>query len=159
MSIFTTVSLYSVGKVRNMGLEPAYLNALDNAYLSLDWNKSREVLGQIGIFVNEWSLEPSLVEEGYIGDLYAILDELDLGPIVKRKIQEMIDKGLATPEDIHYFCNKIEEAGKGRVAQRLGAILHELKIGQRPIPCYILDCFKYLMGDPDPVEEDKMGTN
>lgn len=54
------------------------LTDLEDAYNALKWDKVQELLERQGIFVNKWSLEPSLIETGYISDLFAILVELAL---------------------------------------------------------------------------------
>ena len=121
------------------------LTDLEDAYSELKWQTVQDLLGQEGIFVNEWSLEPTLIDAGYLSDFYLILMQLDLGPRVSAKIKKIVEGDQITFGDIEYICKKIEEVGKGRVAQRLSSILHDQDVGKKPVPAYINSCLKYLI--------------
>jgi len=125
------------------------IQTLNDLYEQGSWSALVKQFASRGIFVNEWSLEPSLISNCYSSDLLNIMTSCGLGPIVSKKLMEMIKNNFAEGDgDREYFCYQIEETGKGRVAQRLSTLLRERKPGSIPVPDYIVSCFKYLMGDP-----------
>lgn len=130
--------------VKNSGVIDL-LTDLEDAYNEREWDKVQDLLGNQGIFVNRWSLEPTLIEDGYLNDLFTILVELGLGPRVSAKIKKIVEDNRHDYRDIDYVCRKIEEVGKGRVAQRLSSTLHDQDIGKKPVPAYINSCLKYLV--------------
>ena len=122
------------------------LSNLENAYNSLNWETTQDLLNHEGIFTNKWSLEPTLIEDGYLGDIFSILTQLDLGPRISAKIKKIFESDQLDSRDIEYICKQIEDVGKGRVAQRLSSILHDQDAGSKPVPAYIDLCLKYLIG-------------
>lgn len=121
------------------------LTELRDAYNALDWVKTQDLLKREGIFINEWSLEPSLIEMGYLNDIFSILVKLDLGPRISSKINKILESKKIEPRDIEYVCKKIEDVGKGRVAQRLSSTLHDQDVGSKPVPAYIESSLNYLI--------------
>jgi putative ATP-dependent endonuclease of OLD family len=121
------------------------LTELRDAYNALDWVKTQDLLKREGIFINEWSLEPTLIEIGYLGDIFSILVQLDLGPRISSKINKILESNKFEPRDIEYVCKKIEDVGKGRVAQRLSSTLHDQEIGSKLVPAYIESSLNYLI--------------
>jgi putative ATP-dependent endonuclease of the OLD family len=115
------------------------LDKLEDAYNAMDWETTQYLLKHNGVFVNEWSLEPTLIETGYLSDFLSILVQLDLGPRAIARIRIIPDRSQLNPSDIEYLSKKIEDAGKGRVAQRLSSMLHDNDIGTKPVP--VLYCF------------------
>ncbi len=122
-----------------------HLTELEDAYNVLDWGKTQGLLTRQGIFTNEWSLEPTLMEIGYLSDVFSILVQLDLGPRISSKINKLLESNQIEPRDVEYICKKIEDMGKGRVAQRLSSTLHDQDVGSKPVPAYIDSCLKYLI--------------
>jgi putative ATP-dependent endonuclease of OLD family len=125
------------------------LTDLEDAYNGLKWGTVQDLLEREGIFINEWSFEPTLIEAGYLNDIFSVLVQLDLGPRISAKISKIIESADIKPRDIEYICRKIEDVGKGRVAQRLSSILHDQDVGLKPVPIYITKCLKYLIGKLD----------
>ncbi len=123
-------------------------------YEDLDWSNTQNKLKQAGLFVNDWSFEPSLLEEGYGKDLIDILEDLGAGPrIVSRLRNHLENDELTNDKNIEYFVDKISEIGKGRVAQRLSS---ELKNQSgRSIPSYILASIQYLVAKLEPETKEQ----
>lgn len=134
--------------VRQTG-DNLFADLLEVDFNCMEWKKVQKLLESRGIFVNTWSFEPELVDVGYASDLIGIMTELGLGPRVTVSLESILVGGFTDAADINYLCKKIEDAGKGRVAQRMGTILHEQPVGSKPIPEYIQSCLKYLIGELD----------
>jgi len=117
----------------------ALLPEIQGNYNQGNWENLREGLEhpEIGIFVNDWTLEDELVHSGYAQELLDAYGELGAS---KRQIENMrqeLDQGL-----IVKVINRIEQSGKGkgRFAQRLAD-----KVTADRIPDYIQKAIEYVL--------------
>lgn len=98
---------------------------------SYAWEAVRDGLATIGIFVNEWTLEASLISMGYQNELLEVYKELGASEKQVDNMKEQLQEGrLLSIERI--IKGRIEDRGKGRFAQRLAD-----KIDGDRIPDYI----------------------
>lgn len=104
------------------------------------------MLANYGIFVNEWTLEASLVDSGFTDHLLEALDECGGGPRVVATLRRHASLGLDIRDGL---IRQIESVGKGRVAQRLSAQVMDLEPMHNDIPDYIKDAIEYLVGSLD----------
>ena len=119
-------------------------------------NKVSRYLTMLGIFVNDWTLEPTLIEAGLSNELKNTFTELgdELGEKV-RAGAKYIDDFLASPDDtkMEKILGAISDTrwGKGRFAQRL--VVHVIEKSQtldtqdkkdRIVPRYIKDAIIFL---------------
>ena len=105
-------------------INPSQQESLQNLYDIDCKEKVRNLLRCEGIFVNNWTLEPSLLEAGLANELKLTFDELgeELGANVKAG-KKHIDSYLLskTDENMKSILTAIADTrwGKGRFAQRL----------------------------------------
>lgn len=119
-------------------------------------NKVSRYLTMLGIFVNDWTLEPTLIDAGLSNELKNTFTELgdELGEKV-RAGAKYIDDFLAFPDDtkMEKILGAISDTrwGKGRFAQRL--VVHIIEKSQtldtqdkknRIVPQYIKDAIIFL---------------
>lgn len=128
-------------------VEPAVLTEVTNAYDGQLWDKVITILGKYGIFVNEWSLEPSLLQEGYASDYLEILAEEGIGPRIMGRLQAFADGGNQNDVETYYFLQRIEDVGKGRVAHRLCAKImnYTHENSDKSVPLYIRNAIEFLV--------------
>lgn len=148
-------------------------NTLQEQYdnKTVDNDVVRKELAKLGIFVNDWTLEPTLIEAGLAEELKLTFQELgdELGQNV-RAGSNHITTYLADPtdENMKSILTAISDTrwGKGRFAHRL--CIHILTKAeaieederQQIVPAYIVDAINHLikqvvLQDIDEVEEDK----
>lgn len=130
---------------------------IEKHYEELDWSNTQNKLQQAGIFVNDWSFEPSLIEEGYSKDLIDVLENLGSGPIIVSRLRNHLENDEFTnDENIEYLVDKISETGigKGRVAQRLSSELRN-QSDHRSIPSYISAGIQYLVAKLEPETKEQ----
>lgn len=128
---------------------------IESHYEDLDWSSTQNALKRIGIFVNDSSFEPSLIEQGYGEVLIDILETLGAGPRVVSRLRNHLENDeLREEENIEYFVDKISEIGKGRVAQRLSSKVKD-QVG-RIIPPYILTSIQYLVMELEPKSSEQV---
>ena len=110
---------------------------LRTLYNQQQWSEVREGLGELGIFVNEWTLEVDLIEVGYLEELISVYSEL--GATVRK--QTNLRKYIVNRQ-IEKVINRIEESGKGkgRFAQRLAD-----KLDADKIPAHIKNAIEYIV--------------
>jgi len=130
---------------------------LETAFSENRWSDVRQALAQIGIFVNDWTLEAELASL-YQGELVDVYGELGASSTQQENMREqLID---STSESIEKVIARIEETGKGkgRFAQRLSS-----KVQADKIPEYIHSAIRYIMRQttpmlfPSPAEESEEG--
>lgn len=137
---------------------------------TIDNDVVRKELAKSGIFVNDWTLEPTLVEVGLAEELKLTFQELgdDLGQNV-RAGSNHVDTYLVDPtdENMQKILTSISDTrwGKGRFAHRLCthilAKAEKIEEGQRRqiVPAYIFDAVNYLIKQVMPQEIDEAGEN
>lgn len=146
---------YYAGLSRAMSLldsfdvEDGLKNIILHSYDQQDWVTVIENLQRVGIFVNQWSFEPALIEANFSKDILESIIQCDVGPRILNSLQSDIHKGSISEERIEYWVNKIDEIGKGRIGQRLSANLMNKPPGAKPIPTYVQNAFDYLIGHLD----------
>ncbi|MBI5300488.1 MAG: AAA family ATPase [Chloroflexi bacterium] len=112
-------------------LDPLVCPKLESDYSNNAWDAVRKGLADIGIFVNEWTLEASLISIGYQNELLTVYQELGASARQVTNMKEQLNEGK--PSGIQQLIkNRIEDKGKGRFAQRLAD-----KIDATKIPEYI----------------------
>ncbi|MCA9926010.1 MAG: AAA family ATPase [Anaerolineales bacterium] len=91
----------------------------------------------IGIFVNDWTLEDELVSVGYMQELLDVYRELGASDVQVENMRKELDKGLITK-----VIKRIETSGKGkgRFAQRLSD-----KLDAERIPAYIQEAIQHVI--------------
>lgn len=114
------------------GRSTPFVPGLRFQYEANEWENVRSGLERVGIFVNDWTLEPELVGAGYVDELVSVYGELGASETKQKNMREELDSG--TPDDMVKFMNRIDESGKGkgRFAQRLAS-----KVDADKIPRYI----------------------
>ena len=116
-----------------------------NAYEEQAWDDVFKNLEKLGIFVNQLSFEPALMNAGFSQDIFEALQQCDTGPRILTSLRTDIQKGSISEERIEYLVNKIDAVGKGRVGQRLSANLLKLQSESKVIPNYIQKAFDHLI--------------
>jgi hypothetical protein len=117
----------------------------------------RAALKSNGIFVNEWTLEPSLLEAGLGEELKATFTELgdELGTAVKAGAKH-IDAYRLEPSDdnMKRIITSISDSrwGKGRFAHRLAQhiqaradSIEDKEVKRELVPMYIREAFEYIV--------------
>lgn len=91
----------------------------------------------VGIFVNDWTLEDELVSVGYVPELLDVYRELGASDTQVDNMRKELDEGL-----IIKFIGRIETSGKGkgRFAQRLSN-----KLDVDRIPVYIQNAIQHIV--------------
>ncbi|MCB8919251.1 MAG: AAA family ATPase [Ardenticatenaceae bacterium] len=147
-------------------------NALQEQYdnKTVDNDVVRKELANLGVFVNDWTLEPTLIEAGLAEELKLTFQELgdELGQNV-RAGSNHIDGYLANPtdENMRNILTAINDTrwGKGRFAHRLCthiltmAEANEEGKKQRIVPAYMVDAVDYLIKQVTPQDIDEAGEN
>ena len=112
-------------------------NEIRGLYKQQKWTEVREGLADLGIFVNEWTLEVDLIGVGYIEELVSVYSELGAS---KRKQNNF--RNYITKRQIDKVINRIEESGKGkgRFAQRLAD-----KLDANKVPEHIKKAIEYIV--------------
>jgi putative ATP-dependent endonuclease of the OLD family len=112
-------------------IAPDNVANLDAAFSEARWDDVRQSLSQIGIFVNDWTLEADLAYS-YQDELVTVYGELGASSTKQENMREQLIAG--TSESIDKIITRIEETGKGkgRFAQRLSS-----KVQADRIPEYI----------------------
>lgn len=137
---------------------------------TVDNDVVRKELAKLGIFVNDWTLEPTLIEAGLTEELKLTFQELgdELGQNV-RAGSNHIDTYLANPtdENMKNILTTISDTrwGKGRFAHRLCThiLTRAETIGkdkrQQIVPAYIFDAVNHLIKQVTPQDSDKAGED
>ncbi|MCB9421680.1 MAG: AAA family ATPase [Ardenticatenaceae bacterium] len=116
-------------------LLPELLNNYDQG----NWDELRKGLQHpnIGIFVNDWTLEDELVSVGYMQELLDVYRELGASDVQVENMRKELDKGL-----IPKVIKRIETSGKGkgRFAQRLAD-----RLDVDRIPIYIQEAIQHVI--------------
>lgn len=117
----------------------ALLPEIQDNYTQGDWENLRAGLEypEIGIFVNEWTLEDELVRSGYTEELLEVYGELGASERQVNNMRQELEQG-----SIAKFINRIEQSGKGkgRFAQRLAD-----KVTVDRIPNYIQNAIQHVL--------------
>ena len=132
-------------------------NRLVEGYASGKTKLIQRYLRRRGVFVNEWTLEPTLIEAGLADELRQTF--VDLGAEIGQNVQagaNHIDAYLGSPteENMEKILTAIADTrwGKGRIAHRLvihitdkadGILLQEQK--NQLVPKYIQNAINYLI--------------
>lgn len=115
------------------------LPEIQDNYNQGDWGNLRESLErpEIGIFINEWTLEDELVHSGYIEELLEVYGELGASEQQIHNMRQELEQGA-----ISKFINRIEQSGKGkgRFAQRLAD-----KVTAECVPDYIQKAIQHVL--------------
>ena len=137
---------------------------------TIDNDAVRKELAKLGIFVNDWTLEPTLIEVGLAEELKLTFQELgdELGQNV-RAGSNHIDAYLANPtdENMQNILTSISDTrwGKGRFAHRLcthiltKAETIEKDERQKIVPAYIFDAVNHLIKQITPQNSDEAGED
>lgn len=137
---------------------------------TVDNDVVRKELAKLGIFVNDWTLEPTLIEVGLAEELKLAFQELgdELGQKV-RAGSNHIDTYHAKPtdENMQNILTSISDTrwGKGRFAHRLcthiltkaGAIEKDER--QQIVPAYIINAVNHLIEQVTPQDSDEVGED
>ncbi|MBX3056382.1 MAG: AAA family ATPase [Anaerolineae bacterium] len=117
----------------------ALLPELQNNLKQGEWDNLRRNLQHpdIGIFVNDWTLEDELVRVGYIQELLDVYQELGASDRQVTNMRQELEHNL-----IVKVINRIEQSGKGkgRFAQRLAD-----KVTADRIPDYIQKAIQHIV--------------
>ena len=117
----------------------AMLSQLHNNNKHGKWDKLRKDLQHpdIGIFVNEWTLEDELIKFGYKKELLKVYKELGASNKQVKNMCTEFQKGKVIK-----IIKRIESSGKGkgRFAQRLAD-----KVDANRIPLYIQEAIKHIV--------------
>lgn len=118
-------------------LDRSKSQALREIYKQQKWSEVREGLGELGIFVNDWTLEIDLIEIGYEEELISAYSELGASERKQANLRKFIFN-----RQIDKVLNRIEESGKGkgRFAQRLAD-----KLDANKIPTHIRNAIEYIV--------------
>ncbi len=111
------------------------------------WNVVRTKLEQVGIFVNQRTLEVELIEAGYGDELCEVYQELGASDTQVENLKAEI----ANNNNFEAILRRIETTGmgKGRFAQRLAG-----KVDASRVPPYIENAIRYLLAKmPQPVTD------
>lgn len=120
--------------------------SLTEAYNKKDWPCVFETLAQSGIFVNEWSLEPSLIKCGFAEGIFEVLKESErIGPKVLSSLKQDLSNNSLSKKRIEYWLEQINSVSKGRVSQQLSTNLDREPLNNVTVPQYIQDAIKYLV--------------
>ena len=137
---------------------------------TIDNDDVRTELAKLGIFVNDWTLEPTLVEAGLTEELKLTFQELgeELGQNV-RAGSNHIDTYIANPtdENMKNILTSISDTrwGKGRFAHRLCTHIltraEAIKEDERQliVPAYIVDAVNHLKKQVMPQDDDEAGES
>lgn len=106
-----------------------------------EWKDILAMAPRYGVFVNSHTLEIDLFRCGLAKHFAEAMDSLPGYKKKKKRMSEWATKPKAL--DVDAFLSDIEDVGKGRFAQRLGAILSPLK--DKACPAYIKDAIEYLV--------------
>lgn len=121
---------------------------LENLLKDECWDDLRQVLSNIGIFVNEWTLEAEL-SQLYAEELIKVYGELGASIEQQNNMRMQLQDG--SREAMEKIIRRIEETGKGkgRFAQRLAS-----KVQADRIPPYIQAAILYVLHQvaPTPTE-------
>jgi putative ATP-dependent endonuclease of the OLD family len=101
------------------------------------WDEVRKGLNNLGIFVNEQTLEADLIDIGYRDELIAVYKELGATARKQANLGTYIDNS-----QVEKIINRIEETGKGkgRFAQRLSD-----KVTANKVPEYIKGAIEFVV--------------
>ncbi len=111
---------------------------LQALYDQREWKAVQAGLNQLGIFVNEWTLEAELISAGYCEEIVATYGELGASDRQQVNMRNQIVGGSV--QGIGKAIDRIEERGKGRFAQRLAD-----KVDSSRVPEYIRSAIKCIV--------------
>lgn len=115
-------------------------------YDNLRWADVNQKLQGVGVFVNEWSFEPALIEAGYANEILEVLEECGAGPQIVSTLHRQLSVGYLEEGQVEYWVKQINNVGKGRISQRLSSKLKEISLpGGREVPSYIKASIEYVV--------------
>lgn len=151
-------------------IDPSQSTELQESHDAGRLEDVRIALKAHGVFVNEWTLEPSLIAAGLGAELKATFEELgdELGAVVKAGA-EYIDAYALDPSDdnMKRIIAAISDTrwGKGRFAHRLSrhiqakaTSLEDEEERQSLVPQYIREAVEYLVGRIQGSLDEENGT-
>ena len=141
-----------------MDIDPEQLKIVESAYNTQDWETVFSQLRSFGIFVNDWTLESSLIDNGFAPLILKALNYCGVGDGIYTSLRSDIKNGEISSKRKEYWIKRIDDTGKGRVAQTLSSILLDEETTHLNLPSYIQDAFSFLKGkleQPPPNIPDK----
>lgn len=135
----------SINILKNMVSTPI-LNDLEDLYANCHWSDLAHALRLHGIFINDWSFEPSLITSGYAPEILEALQECGIGPRVETLLRAQLPTVASSQKETEYWLKQIKQVQKGRFAQRLANLITKTHMpGGREVPEYIHAALKYLV--------------
>ncbi len=118
-------------------LAPTFSDEINDIYQKGEWGNVRDKLCEIGIFVNDWTLEAELVNTQCGEEMLLAYRELDAS---ETQVNNM--KAEIQAKNVEKIIRRIETSGKGkgRFAQRLANHVNANKI-----PEYIQQAIRYVV--------------
>jgi putative ATP-dependent endonuclease of the OLD family len=116
-----------IALIDEMQVDDDYQEKISELYKSRQWQDVVNELHGVGIFINEWSFESSILQSGYAEIVLNVLEECGVGPRVLEQLKQEKSIVHANDELIEYWIKQIENLGKGRVGQRLSTKLFALE--------------------------------
>lgn len=118
-------------------LIPDSFSKIKEDYDNKNWDSLRVAFEQIGIFVNESTLEAELIKSGYQEEFCSVYEELGASRLQLQRFKAAIERN-----NIYEVIKRIETVGmgKGRFAQRLASYLDANRV-----PLYIEKAIRHLV--------------
>lgn len=118
-------------------LNAAIFSEIKDYYDKKEWDKVRDALEKIGIFINDQTLEDELLKAGYDSEFCDVYSELGASLKQQNNFKKLIQK-----KDLEKIIQRIETTGmgKGRFAQRLAN-----RLDPDRIPPYIEKAIRFLL--------------
>ncbi|WPJ95132.1 AAA family ATPase [Coraliomargarita algicola] len=106
-----------------------------------DFDECLGILGENGIFLNEYTFEVDLFEAGYCWSISNTMRDLCTVKAAVNRARKRAETKEMTDEEV--FLKDVGYVGKGRFAQRLASYIAHSKV--RSCPKYILEAIRYVV--------------